>query len=138
VGVALAARPHFVGGAVLVRTQIRSAPHHALGDAALGGVETVGRALGVPGRLRAGRQLLVGVVAIPVGAPLPDVAGHVVQAVAVGRERADRRRPLEAVLLGVVVGEFSLPGVGHVLAAGLELVAPGVGLAFQAAAGGEL
>ena len=34
---------------------------------------------------------------VPVGAPLPDVAGHVVQAVAVGRERLHRGGALEAV-----------------------------------------
>src|SRR3954451_1662792 len=36
---------------------------------------------------------------IPVGRPLPDVADHVVHAVAVNREGGDGRRALEAVLL---------------------------------------
>ena len=74
---------------------------------------------------RAAGLLDLAVVLVPVGGPLPDVAGHVVEAVAVGRKRADRRRPLVAVLEQVLPGELALPGVGHRLAARRELVAPG-------------
>ena len=62
--------------------------------------------------------------------PLPDVAGHVVQPVAVGGERADGG--------GAAVtapGELALPGVRHPR---VGLVAPRVRRALQAAARGEL
>src|SRR4029079_16192169 len=60
----------------------------------------------------------------PVGGPLPDVADHVVHAVAVWRECRHRRGTLEAVLVEVLSREFALPGVRHVPAAGRELIAP--------------
>src|SRR5215472_3124497 len=66
-----------------------------------------------------------GVPGVPVRRPLPDVADHVVQAVAVGRERADRRGPLVAVVLRVLNGELALPGVGHPAAVRIELISPG-------------
>src|SRR5580704_6034989 len=87
---ALAAGAGLVGRAILVGTQVRAAPHHALGDARLARVETVAGALRVDGRPAAGRETGVVIVAVPVGTPLPDVARHVVEAVAVGRERPDR------------------------------------------------
>ena len=59
-----------------------------------------------------------------VGGPLPDVSGHVEEAVTVDRERADGRGTLEAVGGEVLPGEFALPGVGHHPAAGRELVPP--------------
>ena len=57
---------------------------------------------------------------IPVARPLPYVADHVVEAIAVRREAADRRGPGIAVLVGVVDGEDALPGVGDRLALGIE------------------
>src|SRR5207302_1158657 len=76
--------------------------------------------------------------AVPIGTPLPHVARHVVQAVAVGREGGDRGETAEAVLAAVLEGERALPDVGHPAAAGPELVAPVVRFAVQAAAGGAL
>src|SRR5262245_266229 len=70
----------------------------------------------------------------PVGGPFPDIADHVVEAVAVGRKGRDRRRPFEPVLSQILVREFTLPGIGHLLAAGSELVAPGEFGAVEAAA----
>src|SRR5262245_52584388 len=52
------------------------------------------------------------VLLIPVGRPLPDVAGHVVKAVAVRRKGADRRRALITVGQQVHYREFALPGIG--------------------------
>src|SRR5262249_4516914 len=75
---------------------------------------------------------------VPVAAPLPDVAGHVVQAVAVGRERLHRRGALVAVPGRVLPRELALPAVALRLLLREGLVAPGVGLAFQTAPGGEL
>jgi hypothetical protein len=75
---------------------------------------------------------------VPVGGPLPDVADHVDQAVAVGRVAADRCGPDVPVLGGVVHREITLPGVGHPAAGRGELVAPGELGPVQPAAGGEL
>src|SRR5262249_61508192 len=82
--------------------------------------------------------LAVQVDLIPVAAPLPDVASHVVQAVAVGRKRLHRRRALVAVPGGILPRELALPAVALRLRLGERLVAPGVGLALQPATGGEL
>ena len=90
-------------------------------------------------RAAAGVDLDLGVRGrVEVARPLPDVAGHVEQAVAVGRERLDRRRALVAVGQQVLPRELALPGVGHHPALGRELVAPGVDRAVEAAARGEL
>src|SRR5262249_30713166 len=75
---------------------------------------------------------------VPVVAPLPDVAGHVVQAVAVGREGLHRRGALVTVPGGVLPGELPLPAVALRFRLRESLVAPDVGPAVQAAAGGEL
>ena len=60
----------------------------------------------------------------PVLAPLPDVAGHVVQPEAIGWERVDRCRGDIAVGAGVGVREVPLEHVHPVLTARLEIVAP--------------
>ena len=71
--------------------------------------------------------------------PLPDVAGDVVQAEAVGRELAHRRRcRCEPCGLEVLPGEPAVPGVRHHLAARGEVVAPGEGRARPAHPGGVL
>src|SRR5215475_10067185 len=74
--------------------------------------------------------------AIPVGRPLPNIADHIVEAVAVRLEAADRRGPGVAVLVGVVDGEDALPGVGDGLAFGVEGARPVI-LAVAAAADSE-
>src|SRR5262245_48704747 len=61
---------------------------------------------------------------IPIARPLPDVADHVVEAVAVGPEAADRRGGGIAVLVGVVDGEDALPAIGDRLALGIEGTRP--------------
>src|SRR5215831_587465 len=75
---------------------------------------------------------------IPVGCPLPDVADHVVKAVAVGWKCRDRRGALVAVKPQVLVRKCSLPSVRHVAAAGRELVAPSEFRAIETAARGKL
>src|SRR5579872_264537 len=74
----------------------------------------------------------------PVGGPFPHVADHVVDAVGVGRERHHRRGALEAVLTKIFVRGIALPGVGAVLPAGLELIAPGELGAVESATRGVL
>src|SRR5215469_6776639 len=75
--------------------------------------------------------------AIPIRGPLPDVAGHVEEAVPIRRKRTDRRRARVAVFERVVVWKLAVPRVGHDLSARLHLVAPGVHRAVQTAARGE-
>src|SRR5262245_34318235 len=63
-------------------------------------------------------------VLIPVRRPFPDVADHVVEAVAIGIVGTDRRRTFVAVGRRIAPREFTLPRVGHVPIVGEELVAP--------------
>jgi len=57
---------------------------------------------------------------VPVAGPFPDVADHVVNAVTVRWKRGNRRRALEAVVVQILSRKFALPGVGLVLAAGMN------------------
>src|SRR6516165_3079770 len=57
---------------------------------------------------------------IQVTRPLPDIADHVVEAVAVRLEAADRRGPYVAVLVAVVDGEDALPAIRDRLARAIE------------------
>src|SRR4051812_32178546 len=117
-GVAGAAEPEVTGGAVrrvgaaggnpvavAVRAvaEVGAAAHHAAG-AGLRAFRVATGAVDVERRVE------------PVGAPLPDVAGHVVEAVAVRRVRRDRGGADEAVLDSVVTREGALPDVHAVLA----------------------
>src|SRR3954447_11486939 len=72
------------------------------------------------------------------GGPLPDLAGDVVQAEAVGREPLDRRGALEAVRVQVLPREAAVPAVGHDPATRRRVLAPGVGGLVPPAAGGVL
>src|SRR3546814_19228338 len=73
----------------------------------------------------------------PVGDVLPDVAGHVEEAVAVGREGARRRGAVEAVLPAVAGGKGALPGVRLPALERVVGGAPGVCGAVESAAGAE-
>ena len=70
--------------------------------------------------------------------PLPDVAGHVAQAVAVRRERSDGGGAGVAIGFEVLPGELPLPRVRHHLAARRELLAPRVRSALEPTTRGEL
>src|SRR5512135_2719211 len=61
----------------------------------------------------------------PIGRPFPRIADHVVDAVAVWRERSHWRGAVETILALVFVREIALPGIGQVFAVGREFVAPG-------------
>src|SRR5664279_2687904 len=74
----------------------------------------------------------------PVGRPLPDVAGHVVEAVAVGLERVHRTGAVVTVAPRVLVREPSLSDVHAMLAARLELITPRKSRPAQPATRGEL
>src|SRR4051812_28034681 len=70
----------------------------------------------------------------PVRRPLPDVAGHPVQAVPVRGERTDRRGALEAIEAEVLPRELALPGVGPVPTLRRQFVPPRVDGALEATA----
>ena len=105
--------------------------------ARVGGRNTSPRA-----RPRADRRRRPGALGVARGEvlarPLPDVPGHVDQAVAVRGELADRGRALVPVEQVVLHGEVALPGVGHHPPPWGELVSPGEHGAVETAAGREL
>src|SRR4051794_29370353 len=70
--------------------------------------------------------------------PLPGVASDVEQAVAVGRERPDRRRPEEAVVEQVLPGELTLPRVRLPAVMDQLVVTPGESGTLESAPGREL
>src|SRR5207253_1126434 len=73
---------------------------------------------------------------VPVARPFPDVTDHVVEAVAIGLEAANRRGPGVAILVGVVDGEDALPAIRDRLALRIERARPVV-LAVATAARGK-
>src|SRR5215212_6917860 len=123
------ARSRPVAAAVVRRAEMRAALDHLSGnlDVRQRGVVAVvlPSAAWIFGDAARFRRVGLVLRRIPVRRPFPDVADHVVDAVAVRRERRHRRSALEAVLTEVLVREFALPDVGHVTAAGREFVAPG-------------
>lgn len=71
----------------------------------------------------------------PVRAPLPEVAGHVVEPEAVGPVGVGRCGAAKAVLGGVPGGKMSLPDVATVPTTGGELVAPRVTASYRSPSG---
>src|SRR5258706_497070 len=69
--------------------------------------------------------------------PLPYVAGHVVEPVAIGGKSPDRRSALVAIGLEVLPRKPALPGVGHGATLRSNLFTPRVSRAFQATAGSK-
>src|SRR5437016_13509482 len=72
------------------------------------------------------RQRLVIIGAIPIAAPFPDVAGHVVKAVPVRWKRFHRRDASIPVVNRVFDWKFSLPGVRHPFPTRTKFIAPDV------------
>src|SRR3954447_21972627 len=93
--------------------EIRTAAHHTV-RAGAGPARIVDRADGVVARVE------------PVRAPLPDLAGPVVEGVSVRRERTHRRCARIAVGLRVLAGEGPLEHVHPLLATRFALIAPWV------------
>src|SRR5262245_59170269 len=116
------ARRRAIAAAVVGRAQERPSLEYLAADLDLGltGVEALpfAAATGISGDAAGLRCLRAVVPGVPVGRPLPDVADHVIEAVAVGREDANRRRAPVAVRAQVLVGKRPLPGVGQVPVAG--------------------
>src|SRR6478672_7159571 len=64
--------------------------------------------------------------AIPIAAPFPYVAGHVVKTVAILRKRFHRCDAGVTVFARILHWKFSLPRVGHPFAAGTKFIAPSI------------
>src|SRR5437016_5952345 len=74
-------------------------------------------------------QCLVVIRPIPIATPFPNVAGHVVEAVAVRWEVSHRRKASITIFTGILDRELSLPSIRHPFSAGTKFVAPGVSFA---------
>src|SRR5690349_17303644 len=89
-----------VAPAVGWRAEEGAALHHLPrnADGGLSGVEGAAECWAARVLRRAAGLVRVGLVPrrVPVGRPLPDIARHVIETVAIGREGADRCRTLEA------------------------------------------
>ena len=136
------ARSRPVAPAVARRAEEGAALHHLAGDAD-GGLARDRSYLPSPGRAGSAgaQQGLRGIGRVPggepIGGPLPDIAGHLVQPVAIGREGAHRAGALEPVAGEVAPGEGALPGIGQVHAAGVSS-SPQANSGLQPAARREL
>ena len=128
-----------VAPAVVGRAQMRAALQHLARDLDVGLAGVVARGLRpAPGVVGDAAGLgRVGLVAgrEPVAGPLPDIADHVGEAVAVGGERADGGGARHPAAAQGLARKLTAPDVGHALAAGRELFAPGEFDAVQSAAG---
>src|ERR1700682_5450467 len=115
-------RGRTIAATVVGSAEMRAALKHLAWNPDIRLTRVVARGLGSAARIfrNATRLRRIGFVLlrIPIGRPFPDIADHVVQAVAVSRERGNRRRALESVCAKVLVWKFALPSIGHVLAAG--------------------
>src|SRR3954469_23441210 len=117
-----------VAATVVGCTQVRAALKHLARNLDLWLAGVVTRSLGPAARIFRNATRLCSLDFMlgrpPISAPLPNVADHVVDAVAVRRERHDRRRALIAIFLAVLVRKRALPSIRHVLAAGCKFIAP--------------
>ena len=118
----LATRADDVARAVLIGAKKRTAAMDALLLAWLGRVVRRIRTGRVVRHGTANRERGVVVGAVPVARPLPDVAGHVVQAEPVRGKPGDSCQPDRTVLADIADREASLKGVGHPFPVRSELV----------------
>src|SRR5262249_46566106 len=121
---ALAASANDVSRAVLIGTEERTAAMNLFLLGGLIGIVSRVGALGIAWYAAGGDELLVVVRTIPVSRPLPNVAGHIVEAVRIRRELRNRRDPDVAVVTTVFVGEVPFVSICHPLAVRTEGVAP--------------
>ena len=82
-------------------------------------------------------QNLVIVRPVPIAAPFPDVAGHVVETITVGRKALDRCNSGKPVFARIFHWKFSLPGVGHPFPVRPEFVSPDICFSRQTTARGK-
>src|SRR5215471_9498619 len=133
---AFAAAADQIARAVLIAAQERAALLHTFRDAGFLRIEAAVRPFWVF-HYALLREFLEIIRAVPIRAPLPDVAGHVVKPEVIRRERVDRRRREVSILAGVLRREAPLKDVRHPFAARLQFVAPGVIFPVQPSASGE-
>src|SRR4029453_7624097 len=120
------ARRRTIAPAIVWRAQMRPAFHFFARDFNLRHVGIVTlvalSASRVEGRATGLRNVLL--LLIPLCGPLPYVARHLVEPVAVGRKTSHRCRSLETILFKILPGKFTLPGIRHVLSVRSECIAP--------------
>src|SRR5438874_4009651 len=126
VHLAFAACAHDVARAVLVVAKKRAAAMHALLLVRLSWIKWRIGASRIVRYAPFVRQRLVIIGAIPIAAPFPHVAGHVVKAVTVRRKRFDRRNAGIPIVNRVFHWKFSLPGVRHPFPTGTKFIAPDI------------
>src|SRR6185295_4917981 len=123
------ARRRPVATAVIGRAQMRPTLEHLARDLDVGRTRVVALVFATAARVfrdTAGlRRIGLMLGRVPIGRPFPDIADHVVEAIAVRRKRRHRRCPLIAVGRQILVRKLALPGVGHLAPAGREVFAPG-------------
>src|SRR3954447_2475875 len=114
------ARGRAIAAAIVGRAEVRAAFKHLARNPDVWLTHVVARGLRSAARIfrNATRLWCIGfaLLRIPIGRPFPDIADHVVQAVAISRECRNRRRALESVCAKVLAWKFALPSIGHVLA----------------------
>src|SRR5258708_2320361 len=134
-------RGRTIAAAIVGSAEMRAALKHLARNPDIRLTRVVARGFGSTTRIfrdAAGhRRIGFMLLRIPIGRPFPDIADHVMQPVAVGRECGDGRRALEPVGREVLVREITLPGVRHMLATRHLLVAPGEFCAVTSAACSE-
>src|ERR1700733_15047831 len=81
-------------------TEKRSSLDYALWRIRISGIPAFARPSSVPADVIA-RELRESVNPVAIAAPLPDVSGHVVEAIAVGWKRLHRRGPDKSIFRGV-------------------------------------
>src|ERR1700682_3063291 len=106
-------RGRTITAAVIGRAEMRAAFKHLAWNPDFWITRVVARRLVPAARVlwNAARLLRIGfmLLRIPIGRPFPDIADHVVQAVAVGRECSDGRSALEAIGRKILGRKISLP-----------------------------
>src|SRR5712671_6056093 len=100
-------RGRTIAAAVIGSAEMRAALEHLAWSPDVRLTRVVARGLWSAARIfrNAARLRRIGVMLlrIPIGRPFPDIADHVVEAVAVGRECGDRRGAFEAVGCKILV-----------------------------------
>src|SRR6266516_6827711 len=121
---AFAARADDVAGTILLIAKKRAAPMDALLLVRLSWIKCRIRPLWIARHSVFVGEYLVIIRAIPIAAPFPNVAGHVVEPIAMRRKRFHRGDAGISVFACIFHWKFSLPRVGHPFATGTKFIAP--------------
>ena len=120
------ARRGAITPAVVRRAEIGTTFHRLAWDFDRGRTGIVASLAIAAFRIEAGAARVTGVAVflIPVRRPFPDIAGHVIESVAVRGKAPDRRGAFKAVFFQILPGEFTLPRIGHVFPVGRQCITP--------------